>query len=263
MRQLKVGVQVRPNHVSFSEMRAAWTAADLAGADSIWTFDHFFPIAGDLSGSSFECWTTLGAMAEVTKHAQIGALVSCYGYRNPDLLADMARTVDHASGGRLIMGLGAGWLDRDYSEYGYEFPSDGQRLRELGLAIPRIKDRLKRLNPRPMGSLPLMIGGRGERVTLRIVAEHADLWNCWGTTDEVCRLNSVLDAWCEKMERNPDEIERTVALFETGTDAMYDDYVASGVTHLILVVSGPDYAIADLDGLLKWRDSRTQATVIK
>ena len=253
---LQVGVQIRPNHATWGALREAWRSADQMGADSIWTFDHFFPIDGDLDGSSFECWTMLGAMAELTTRASIGALVTCYGYRNPDLLADMARTVDHAADGRLVLGLGSGWLARDYHDYGFAMPGDGDRIREMEAAIPRIRRRLGHLNPQPIGSVPLLIGGLGERLTLRVTARHADLWNGWGTPDEIRHLNKVIDNHCHDVGRDPGEVVRTVALFEPGADADYDEYVRAGAQHLILVASGPDHQIDHLQGLLRWRDER-------
>lgn len=256
-----VGAQIRPNHASWAAMRAAWAEADRLGADSLWTFDHFYPIDGDPDGSSFECWTTLAAMSQVTEQARIGTLVSCYGYRNPDLLADMARTVDHASGGRLVLGLGAGWLERDYLEYGYPMPSGPDRIGELEAAVVRLKRRLGRLDPPPAGPLPLMIGGLGERLTLAVCARHADMWNGWGSPAEIARLNSVLDSHCERAGRDPAEIERTVALFEPASPGVYDDYAAAGAGHLILVRNGPDHRIDELAGLIEWRDSRRSEAV--
>ena len=170
-------------------MAAAWRHADEAGADSIWTFDHFFPIDGDPEGTAFECWSTLAAMASVTKRAQIGPLVTCTGFRNPDLLADMARTVDHASGGRLVLGLGSGWLERDYQSYGYAMPRDADRIREMEGAIHRIRHRLGQLRPGPLGPLPILIGGLGPRMTLDVCARLADAWNGWGTPEEIAHLN--------------------------------------------------------------------------
>jgi len=237
-------------------MRAAWLEADDLGVDSIWTFDHFFPIDGDPDGSSFECWTTLGAMAEATARARIGALVSCYGYRNPDLLADMARTVDHASDGRLVLGLGSGWLERDYHEYGFGMAGDGDRIREMEASLYRIRRRLKRLDPPPVGALPVLIGGLGERLTLAVTARHADLWNGWGSPEEVRRLNGILDRHCADADRDPSQVGRTVALFDIAADDVYDEYVDAGAEELILVRSGPDYRIEEVQSLLEWRDSR-------
>ena len=252
----KVGVQIRPNHVRFATMRQAWIDADSAGVDTIWCFDHFYPIEGDGDGSSFECWTTLAAMSQVTENAAIGTLVTCYGYRNPDLLADMARTVDHASQGRLILGLGSGWLERDYLEYGFALPGAADRIRELDTALHRIRRRLDQLDPPPLGRIPILIGGLGARMTLAVCARHADIWNGWGDPSEIRKLNTILDRHCEDAGRDPAEISRTVALFEPATYDTYDNYVSAGADHLILVRNGPDYGIEDLAGLIGWRDAR-------
>lgn len=235
---LQVGVQLHPQATTVEALRAAWREADAMGVDSLWTWDHFFPLYGDPDAAHFEAYTLLAAMAADTERARLGALVTCNSYRNPDLLADMARTVDHISAGRFTLGIGAGWFERDYDEYGYDFGSAPQRLRALGQALPRIKARLARLNPQPLGPLPILIGGAGEQVTLRLVAEHADGWNTFGPPDSYRRKSEVLDRWCAEVGRPPEAVERTVGIGPNEVER-WGDYADAGASHLIVMVGAP------------------------
>ena len=251
MAAFKVGVHIRPQHTSVQAMRDAWRAADGMGVDSITLWDHFYPLSGDPGGTHFECWSLLAAMACDTRHAQIGAIVSAIGYRNPDLLADMARTVDHLSGGRLILGLGAGNSERDHQEYGFEYGTPGERLRSLREGIKRIKRRLERLNPRPQGRLPLLIGGGGEQVTLRLVAEYADMSNTPGAPDVLRHKNQVIDDWCSRVGRKPAEIERTSNIPVGAIDRM-QEYVDAGAQRLQIQLDHP-FDLEPVEAALKQR----------
>lgn len=254
---IRIGVQVQPQHADFDAMRRAWREAEELGVDSIFTWDHFYPLYGDDDGMHFEGYSLLAAMAEATSRVQFGMMVTCNSYRNPNLLADMARTVDHISGGRHVLGIGSGWKQRDYDEYGYDFKTAPDRLRDLDAALPVIKDRLTKLNPGPVnGKLPILIGGGGEKVTLRIVAQHADIWNGFGSPDEIAAKSAILDEWCAKIGRDPSEIERSVLRSE-GVVEDADAYVEKGITHLICGTGGPDFGLSTLEKLIAWRDARS------
>src|ERR1035441_2073082 len=176
-RPIRIGVQLQPQHSpNYGNIRDAVRRCEDIGVDVAFNWDHFFPLYGDPDGPHFECWTMLGAWAEQTSRIQIDALVTCNSYRNPELLADMARTVDHISDGRLILGIGSGWKEKDYDEYGYEFRPVASRIDALAEALPRINARLANLNPVPTHDIPLLIGGKGPEKNLRLVAEPGDSW---------------------------------------------------------------------------------------
>ena len=249
MARFKVGVQLHPQATTVEQLRSAWNAADALEVDSIWLWDHFYPLYGDPDAAHFEAYTLLAAMAADTRHAQLGALVTCNSYRNPSLLADMARTIDHISDGRFVLGIGSGWFDRDYREYGYEFGTAPSRLRDLNRDLPIIMDRLSRLEPPPRGRLPILIGGSGEKVTLRLVAEYADAWNTFGPPENFAQKNRVLDDWCARLDRRPSQIERTVAISPTEVDT-WPAYLDAGADHVIVMV-GPPFDLAPVERLVR------------
>jgi probable F420-dependent oxidoreductase len=198
----------------------------------------------------------LGSWAEVTERVEIGALVTCNSYRNPELLADMARTVDHASDGRLILGIGAGWFAKDYEEYGYEFGTPGTRLADLKESLPRIEKRLAKLNPPPTPKFPLMIGGGGEKKTLRYTAEHADIWHGFGGPDVIRHKNQVLDRHCADLGRDPGAIERSVGTNPNKVE-LGDALVDAGASLITLGFDGNSrFDFGPVKEWLAWRDER-------
>jgi probable F420-dependent oxidoreductase len=266
MSDIKIGVALHPQHTTAAEYLRAWQQADALGVDVIWNWDHFFPLSGEPDGSSFEGWTVLAICGSQTQHARIGCLVLAMSYRNPALLSAMARTLDHFVGGRLILGVGAGWFERDYREYGYTFGTAGERLRDLERGIEIIRERWAQDAPPPVhGKLPILIGGGGERVTLRIAARYADLWHGFGSPSEWGRKTQILDQWCATVGRPPTAITRTTFIADEFSQppiadmAPYYDtleaYVAAGAQHIYYGLGAP-FDLAPIAALMRWRDQR-------
>ncbi len=257
---VRVGVQLQPQHSpTYRHIRDAVRRCEDAGVDIAFNWDHFFPLYGDPDGAHYECWTMLGAWAEQTSRIEIGALVSCNSYRNPELLADMARTVDHIADGRLILGIGSGWKRKDYDEYGYEFGTAGSRLDDLAAALPRMKSRLAKLNPPPTREIPILVGGGGEKKTLPLVAAYADIWHSFADHDSYPHKAQILDRYCADAGRDPATIERSAGVPERDIGAMLGEAAALvdlGVTLLTVGLNGPDYDLSAVEALCRWRDHR-------
>jgi probable F420-dependent oxidoreductase len=257
---IRVGVQIQPQHAEFAQMRKAWREAEELGVDTIYTWDHFYPLYGDPDGTHYEGLTTLAALAASTERARIGILVVCNSYRNPQLLATAHTTIDHLSGGRVILGIGAGWFERDYEEYGYEFGTAPERLRALARDLPLIRERLGKLNPPPVGPMPILIGGAGEKVTLRLVAEHAQMWHSWGDAEVYRAKSEILAAHCAKVGRDPSEIERVFGSRGDITEDA-DGLADAGVDEITVAIGGDghSYDLGPLREMLQWRDRRNEA----
>ena len=262
MHPIRIAAQLHPQHGTWPDLRAGALAAEDLGYDVVYTWDHFHPLYGDRDGAHFECWSMLAALAEATREVEIGPLVSCNSYRNPDLLADMARTVDHISGGRLILGLGAGWFRRDYDDYGFRFGTAGSRLAALEAAVPRVLARLERLVPPPVRRVPLLIAGVGERRTLPLVARHADAWHA-AFPSRPAELEPKVEAlrrWCERFERDPAAIERAVGVEPDDLERFLaedaDMYLAMGFSQFTLGFIGPGWTVEAGHPWLSWRDER-------
>jgi probable F420-dependent oxidoreductase len=252
---VKVGVQLHPQHCTIDAYRDAWLAFDRLGVDSLWTWDHFFPLYGERDGDHFEGWTLLAALGAQTRNAEVGCFVLSMSYRNPALMSQMAKTLDHLCGGRFILGVGAGWFQRDYDEYGYVFGTAGERLRNLERSLAIITERWAVDRPAPVrGTIPIMVGGGGEKVTLRITATYAALWNSFGPVAKWSGKNAILTDWCRRLGRDPAAIERTVGI-GAGDLEQLDAYADAGASHLIYGFGAP-FDRGPIDRLLTWRDRR-------
>jgi len=228
---IRFGLQTGQQNVEWADMLDLWRKADGWGYDSLWNFDHFYPIFTDPEGPCLEGWTTLTALATATKRARIGHLVNGNTYRHPAVLAKMAATLDIISGGRLNLGIGAGWFELEHQTLGIDFKTVPERLRALDESLRIIKGMFTQPkttvhgkhysvtdalgNPKPVQKPypPIMIGGSGKKVLLRIVAEHADIWNApGGAAEALADLIAIIDHHGEKVRRDTSAIEKTIML---------------------------------------------------
>jgi F420-dependent oxidoreductase-like protein len=259
---IRFGIQTPQQHTTWPELLALWQEIDSLDYDTAWVFDHFLPIFSDPTGPCLEGWTALAAMATATRRVRLGLMVTGNTYRHPAVLAKMATTVDIVSGGRLILGLGAGWFELEHRQYGIRFHTTGGRLRRLDEALQVIKllwtqertsfdGRYFKLenasfNPKPIQQPhpPILIGASGENIALGIVAQHAQMWNTFGTPEVFRHKIARIEDHCERVGRDPAAIEKSVLV--AGTFALddarrqIDAYVAAGVTHIIFSISPAD-----------------------
>lgn len=224
---MKFGALLWPQQATWPDLASAATAADRCGWDSIWTWDHLLSVRGGPDRPIFEGWTTAAAIAATTESATVGLMVSANTLRHPALTAKLAVTLDHISGGRAVLGLGSGWLEPEHTVHGIDYGgSPGERLDRLEEAVRVIRPLIDgeevtstgryyhvagaRHLPRSVQQrIPILIGGSGPKKTLRIVAEHADMWNTRGWPHELAESDAVLRQHCERVGRDPGEIERT------------------------------------------------------
>ena len=238
MAQVKLGALCWNQYTDWSALLEAGVQADRLGYDSLWTWDHLYPIIGDSRGPIFEGWLTLAAWAQATERVRIGLMVGANSFRNPALVAKMATTLDHVSGGRAILGVGGAWFEEEHVAFGIDFGSGfPERLRWLGEALPIMRGMLDGTEPTATGPryavrqarnlpapvqarLPICIGGGGEQVTLKLVARFGDMNNLGGGIETVRRKEAILLEHCSAVGRDPAEIERTAGI---GTVFIRDD----------------------------------------
>ena len=212
---------------AYETMTRVAQEAEALGFDSIWLYDHFHTVPVPSQEVTFECWVSTAALARDTKTIRIGQMVTCNGYRNPALLAKMASTVDVLSHGRLNFGIGAGWYEHEFRAYGYDYPDAPERLRYLREAVQVILAmwtqeeatfegkyyHVRGAINQPKGvqkpHIPLLIGGGGEKVTLKLVAQYADACNIGGDIDTIKHKFDVIRQHCETVGRDYQSIHRT------------------------------------------------------
>ena len=227
---MRFGAAFWVQRTGWPELRDAVLRAEAAGFDDVWIDDHLLCDEGDWADPKLEGWTTLAALAAVTSRVRLGHMVVANTFRNPGLVAKMAATVDHVSDGRVILGLGAGWFEREHDAFGLKFgPWAGERIDRLGETTSIIRRLLDgervthdgphyRLHdavcaPRPVQAhLPILLGGSGPKKTIPLVARLADQWNAYGSPEKVAAADAVLREACAAIGREESEVERTVAL---------------------------------------------------
>jgi F420-dependent oxidoreductase-like protein len=273
MARLSFGIKTNPQHTTDEAMLAVWRAADAIPVfEHAWLSDHFNPNHGDITGTCLEGWTLLAAYAARTTRLRLGLMVTGNTYRHPAVLAHIAATVDVISGGRLDFGIGAGWNEYEHHSMNIPLYAPGQRIRRLGEACELIKLlftqpvanyegryyqlREARCEPKPVQKPypPFVIGGSGEQLTLRVAAQHADIWNfTGGPAEELTRKTAILHEHCAAVGRDPAAITLSVQLVVDNDDLAatahaLQRYVDAGATHLVFNLR-PPYSAAIVERL--------------
>ena len=265
-RPIRIGVQLQPQHAEYAAIRRAAAEAEEIGVDVVFNWDHFYPLYGEPDGAHFECWTMLGAWAEATERVEIGALVTCNSYRNPQLLADMARTVDHISGGRLILGIGSGWFEKDYDEYGYEFGTAGGRLNNLARDLPLDQGAVGQAQPgaRPATSRSSSVAAANARRSrswpstrpsgTASAGPRRSRTSTPSSTSGAPRSGATPPrSSAPRVSRaKPGRLPEDVADYAAGAEALY----AVGTRLFTVGIGGPKYDLGPIRDLVAWRDSR-------
>jgi alkanesulfonate monooxygenase SsuD/methylene tetrahydromethanopterin reductase-like flavin-dependent oxidoreductase (luciferase family) len=228
--ELKLGALCWNQYTDWPTMLEAGVRADRLGFDSLWTWDHLYPIVGSHEGPIFEGYMTLGAWAQATERIKVGLMVGANPFRNPALVVKMITALDHISNGRAYLGIGSAWFETEHVAFGLDFgESPGERLRWLAEALPVMRGMLHGEQPTAAGRyyqmeevrndpppvqerLPLLVGGGGEKVTLKLVARYADANNLGGGIENVRRKEAILRQHCEDVGRDHTEIERTAGM---------------------------------------------------
>ena len=225
---IKLGADIWNQYTDWPAFKATHLRAEELGYESLWTMDHIYPPNKPVDGPIFEAFTAMSAIAEVTSKSSISVMVASNTYRNPAMLTKIITTIDHISGGRAILGVGAGWAEHEHEGFGFEFgASVGERLRWLKEALPVMRGMLDGTAPSSSGPhyaikdayneppplqqrMPILIGGSGRKVTLRLVAEYADICNIGGSPSSVAEADAALIGHCEAIGRDEKEIERSI-----------------------------------------------------
>ncbi|MBV9616743.1 MAG: LLM class F420-dependent oxidoreductase [Ktedonobacteraceae bacterium] len=263
-KRLRFGIKTAPQNTTYEDMLRVWQEADeIPAIEHAWLFDHFMPLGNDPTGPCLEGWSLLAAYAAQTKRLRLGLMVTGNTYRHPAVLANIGATVDIISHGRLDFGIGAGWNELEHSSYGIPLYKPGERIRRLGEACEVIKRlwtetvvdfdgkyyQLKgaRCEPKPVQKPypPFVIGGSGEQLTLRVVAQYADIWNfVGGPVEDLQRKMAILDEHCAAIGRDPATIERSIQwlINPSNLAATREEllpYIKAGATHIILNLRYP------------------------
>lgn len=275
MKGITIGFQVAAHYGDIPRMREAWIEAEALGADRLYTSDHLVAVPKDVALITstdsrtphseffpdlpvFEAVAIQAAMAATTQRAQIGCICHASGFRNPNMMAFAASTIHRISNGRYILGMGTGYTRRDFEDFGFEYGTQTERSLRLKQDVDTILERYAKLQPVPEPRIPLLIATMGEKIGLRLVAEHADMWHAFGPYEKLEAKYEVLKAICAETGRDINEIEFVTNWWPqllTGPRDNPDDYIKLGIRHIVVTAEGPDWDLGIFRELVAWRNA--------